>query len=251
MATTIDVVFPKTRHRLCIWHILDNSKKHIMGLRHKHDFIKLFNHVLKDTDILSLNLISIRGVYAYLFEYVCLILGRSVPSITGSSIVGDERKGSKNDMVHSSVWRRGILRKFLDLISASESNMNARECIEEGFKMMKGKIIAEVGPYYMDNSENEGRSCGIKDPVGRCTKRIRNVRKKSIVEIKCNQARGKRKSTSTRASRIQTTVQLSMTNEDLEKDLNAQSSEGQLSLEIYNFSDVDVSINSETFISFM
>ncbi|KAI5657908.1 hypothetical protein M9H77_26701 [Catharanthus roseus] len=31
--------------------------------------------------------------------------------------------------------------------------MNARECIEEGFKMINDKIIAEVGPYYVDNSE--------------------------------------------------------------------------------------------------
>ncbi|KAI5671307.1 hypothetical protein M9H77_11671 [Catharanthus roseus] len=88
-----------------------------------------------------------------------------------SSGIGDARKGSKNDMLSSIVWRRGMLRKFSNLISTSDLNMNARECIEEGFKMMKDKIIAEVVPYYMDNSENESRSSGIKDPIGSCAKR--------------------------------------------------------------------------------
>ncbi|KAI5654443.1 hypothetical protein M9H77_31630 [Catharanthus roseus] len=82
-----------------------------------------------------------------------------------------------------------MLRKFSDLIFATELNMNARECIEEVFKMMKDNIIAEVGPYYVDNSENECRSFGIKDPVGRRVTGARNIRKKSIAEIKCNQAR--------------------------------------------------------------
>ncbi|KAI5662691.1 hypothetical protein M9H77_22014 [Catharanthus roseus] len=98
--------------------------------------------------------------------------------------------------------------------------MNARECIEEGFKKMKDKIIVEVEPYYMDNSENEGRSPGIKVPVHKRAKGVRNVRKKSIADIKCNRARGTRKSTLVHASRIDIVVQLSITNEDLGKDLN-------------------------------
>ncbi|KAI5649658.1 hypothetical protein M9H77_35663 [Catharanthus roseus] len=63
--------------------------------------------------------------------------------------------------------------------------------------------------------DNEGRPSDIKDPVGRCAKRLCNVRKKSIAEIKCNQARGKMKSTLIRASRIKTAIQFSITNEDL------------------------------------
>ncbi|KAI5677173.1 hypothetical protein M9H77_08123 [Catharanthus roseus] len=169
----------------------------------------------------------------------------------GSSGVGDARKCSKNDMVGSSVWRRGMVRKFSNLISASELNMNAWECIEEGFIMMKDKIITEVGPYFVDNSENEGRSSDIKDPVGRRSEGVHNVRKKSIVKINCNQVRGKRKSTLTHPSRIKTDVQLSMTNEDLRKDLNAPSSECQLSLEIYNSSDPKPSSILEKFINFM
>ncbi|KAI5656934.1 hypothetical protein M9H77_25727 [Catharanthus roseus] len=66
--------------------------------------------------------------------------------------------------------------------------------------------------------ENEGRSSGIKDPIGRRAKGVHKVRKEGIAEIKYNQARGKRKSTLMRASRVKTNVQLSMTNEDLGKD---------------------------------
>ncbi|KAI5681150.1 hypothetical protein M9H77_02377 [Catharanthus roseus] len=92
----------------------------------------------------------------------------------GVSIIAGLRVLKKQSIVDKYIlkrWmkdinRKGMLREFSNLISASELNMNVRECIEEGFKMMKDKIIAEVGPYYMDNSKNEGRSSGIKDPVG-------------------------------------------------------------------------------------
>ncbi|KAI5649155.1 hypothetical protein M9H77_35160 [Catharanthus roseus] len=143
-------------------------------------------------------------------------------------------------MVGSSIWRRGMLRKFSNLIFASESNMNVGECIEEGFKMMKDKIIAEVRPYYVDNSENEGRSSDIKDRVGRRAKRVRN----------CNKAKGKMKSNLMCVSMIKTVVQLSMTNEDLGKNLNAPSSDSQLSLEIYNSGNAEPSSNSKTFSRF-
>ncbi|KAI5663331.1 hypothetical protein M9H77_22654 [Catharanthus roseus] len=116
--------------------------------------------------------------------------------------------------------------------------------------MMKDNIIAEVGPYYVNNSENESRSSVIKYPVGRRAKGVHNLRKKSTVKIKCNQARGKMKSTLTCASRIKTVVQLSMIIEDLWMDFNAPSSECQLSLGIYNFSDAEPSSNLETFIKF-
>ncbi|KAI5680828.1 hypothetical protein M9H77_02055 [Catharanthus roseus] len=100
----------------------------------------------------------------------------------GSSDVGDVGKVSKKDITDYNAWRREI-----------ELNINAWECIEEWFRMMKDKIASEVGLYYVDNSENEVGSSNIKDPVGRHAKGERNIRKKSIVEIKCNQIRGKRK----------------------------------------------------------
>ncbi|KAI5648243.1 hypothetical protein M9H77_34248 [Catharanthus roseus] len=98
--------------------------------------------------------------------------------------------------------KREMLRKFSDLISASKLNINARQYVEEGFRMMKDKIIAEVGIYYVDNSENESGSSNTKYLVGRRAIGEHSIRKKNIVEIKCNQARGKRKSALTHASMI-------------------------------------------------
>ncbi|KAI5667425.1 hypothetical protein M9H77_17278 [Catharanthus roseus] len=56
--------------------------------------------------------------------------------------------------------------------------------------MLKDKIASEVGHYYVDDSDNEVGSSKIKDLVGRHAKEERNIRKKSIVKIKYNQARG-------------------------------------------------------------
>ncbi|KAI5661586.1 hypothetical protein M9H77_20909 [Catharanthus roseus] len=102
-----------------------------MRLRSNQGFVKLFNYVLNDID-----------------------------TVLNLSFIGRE-KVNKKDIAGSSVRRREILRKFLDLISTSELNVNARECVE-GFRTMKGKIIAEVGPYYIDNSENEDGFSNIK-----------------------------------------------------------------------------------------
>ncbi|KAI5664448.1 hypothetical protein M9H77_23771 [Catharanthus roseus] len=218
MVASIGKVFPKTRHRLCIWHIGKNSKKYIMGLRSKEDFFKLFNYVLKDIDTIS-------EFDAYLYKYVCL------HCLWGSSGVGGSVAGkvSKKDIVGSSVWRRNMLRKFSDLISASEWNINAWEYIEEEFRMMKDKIVTEVGTYFIDNLET----------------------KKIIVKIKCNKARGKRKSSLMHASRIKTTVQLSMKNEALGRIVNVPSSECQLNLRISNSRDGEPSNSLQQFINFM
>ncbi|XP_019192156.1 PREDICTED: protein FAR1-RELATED SEQUENCE 7-like [Ipomoea nil] len=50
MAAAISKVFPTSRHRLCIWHIGENSKKHIKTLRSNKDFLDMFNYVLKYTE---------------------------------------------------------------------------------------------------------------------------------------------------------------------------------------------------------
>ncbi|XP_031105255.1 protein FAR1-RELATED SEQUENCE 5-like [Ipomoea triloba] len=50
MAAAISQVFPTSRHRLCIWHIGENSKKYIKGLRNQKDFLDIFNCLLKHTD---------------------------------------------------------------------------------------------------------------------------------------------------------------------------------------------------------
>lgn len=358
MAAATGVVFPETRHRLCIWHISENSKQHLMGLRSKEDFVKLFNHVLKHTDTVSEfefhwkrlmdnfcchndkwlnNLYNMRekwcpafnkdffsggilssqrseathhaifrrlsktstlcdfyrifvevisewrsnenmedfpcnqghvemalpnskllqhanGIYtieAYLlfeeqfmkFPEYCqgLVLsndGQHVYEIwhpdmisirhtvvfnehtmcisctckmfnevgvlcshclrimnfhcvqvipdkyilkrwKGNREIENAEKVNKKDIEVSSVWRRQMIRKFSDLISASELNVNARECVQEGFKTMSDKIVADVGSYYVNDLENEGVSSNIKDPIGSYAKEERNVRKKN------------------------------------------------------------------------
>ncbi|XP_019151011.1 PREDICTED: protein FAR1-RELATED SEQUENCE 5-like [Ipomoea nil] len=50
MAAAIAQVFSNSNHRLCIWHIGDNSKTHIKSLRNKKGFLELFNFLLKYTD---------------------------------------------------------------------------------------------------------------------------------------------------------------------------------------------------------
>ncbi|XP_019166607.1 PREDICTED: protein FAR1-RELATED SEQUENCE 5-like [Ipomoea nil] len=50
MAAAIAQVFSNSNHRLCIWHIGENSKKHIKSLRNKKGFLELLNFLLKYTD---------------------------------------------------------------------------------------------------------------------------------------------------------------------------------------------------------
>ncbi|XP_031114321.1 protein FAR1-RELATED SEQUENCE 6-like [Ipomoea triloba] len=50
MSAAISQVFPSARHRLCIWRIGENSKKHIKGLRSQKGFMELFNLLLKYTN---------------------------------------------------------------------------------------------------------------------------------------------------------------------------------------------------------
>ncbi|CAH9079359.1 unnamed protein product [Cuscuta epithymum] len=53
MAAAIKSVFPNARHRLCTWHIDENSKKHIMFLRKKLNFVPLFDYVVKRCDTIA------------------------------------------------------------------------------------------------------------------------------------------------------------------------------------------------------
>ena len=42
MVVAIDSVFSNVQHRLCCFHIIENSRKHIGALRAKEGFTKLF-----------------------------------------------------------------------------------------------------------------------------------------------------------------------------------------------------------------
>ncbi|KAI5676141.1 hypothetical protein M9H77_07091 [Catharanthus roseus] len=154
----------------------------------------------------GLRIFNILYVQAILDKYILKRWTKDIDLSLGSSSVGDLGKVSKKDIVGYSAWRREMLRQFSDLISGSELNINSREYVEEGFRMMKDKIASEVGPYYVNNSENEVGPSNIKEPIGRRAKGECNIRKKSVVEKKCNQARGARKSALMYASRIKTTV---------------------------------------------
>ncbi|KAI5657669.1 hypothetical protein M9H77_26462 [Catharanthus roseus] len=132
--------------------------------------------------------------------------------------VCDAEKVNKKDIASSSVWRTEMFRKFSYLISAIELN-----------------------PY-----------SNIRDLIGSCTRGERNVRKKSIIEIRCNQAKGKRKNALMCALRNKTMVQLSITNnEALGKAMDAPSSECQFSLGISSYNDVEQSSTLQAFINFM
>ncbi|KAI5674000.1 hypothetical protein M9H77_14364 [Catharanthus roseus] len=198
-----------------------------------------------------LRIFNILCVQTILNKYILKRWTKDIDLSLGSSSVGDVEKVRKKDIAGYSAWRREMLRKFLDLISASKLNINAREYLEEEFRMMKDKITSKVGSYYIDNLENKVGSSNIKDPVGRRAKGERNIRKKSIVEIKCNQARGKRKNALTHASRIKTIIQLSMDNEVLGRDLNFTSSKCEISFETSNYGNVEPLNSLQQFINFI
>ena len=50
IAASIESVFPGVQHRLCCFHIIENSRKHIGALRAKEGLTKLFNKILMDCD---------------------------------------------------------------------------------------------------------------------------------------------------------------------------------------------------------
>ena len=50
IAAAIKAVFPQARHRLCIWHIIENSKIHIRMFRSQHRFVDKFNKILMHCD---------------------------------------------------------------------------------------------------------------------------------------------------------------------------------------------------------
>ncbi|KAI5652685.1 hypothetical protein M9H77_29872 [Catharanthus roseus] len=186
-----------------------------------------------------LRIFNILYVQAILDKYILNRWTKDIDLSLGSSSVGDEGKVSKNDIVGYSAWTRKMLRKFSDLIFPSELNINARECREEEFRMLKDNNASEVGHYYVDDLDNEVGSSKIKDP------------KKNIVEIKYNQAKGKRKSALTHASRIKIVVQLSMNNKVLGRDLNDTSSECYISLGTSSCGNEEPLNTLQQFINFM
>ena len=50
MAAAMKIVFSLACHRLCCWHIIEKSRKHIGALKTSEGFIKMFNRVLMQCD---------------------------------------------------------------------------------------------------------------------------------------------------------------------------------------------------------
>lgn len=85
------------------------------------------------------------------------------------------------DLGVSSVWISQMIRKFSYLILVIELNRKSWECVEEGFKMMRDKIVAKVGSYYVNDLENNGAFSTIIDPTGSQAKGEHNTRKRVLL----------------------------------------------------------------------
>ncbi|KAI5661842.1 hypothetical protein M9H77_21165 [Catharanthus roseus] len=170
-----------------------------------------------------LHVLNIHGVQTILDKYI-LKRWKNISLSWGSIGVGDAEKVNNKGNTSSSAWRIEMF-KFSNLIYASKLNVNAQEW-------------------------SEGSSI-IYDPIGSCAKGERNVRKKSIVEIRCNQVQGKRNNALMCASRNKTAVQLSMNNEALGKVVNASISVCQFSLGISSYSNVEQSSTLQPLINIL
>ncbi|KAJ8433031.1 hypothetical protein Cgig2_015458 [Carnegiea gigantea] len=98
----------------------------------------------------------------------------------------------KDPMVCSSVWKTQMMRKMNSLITASQSNMNARAHCEKYFMGLKKLIEFDVGSKHC---EEEGQEKNLNLPQnvlnapGSRQKGVRNKSFKSIVEKKCDQVK--------------------------------------------------------------
>ncbi|KAI5681823.1 hypothetical protein M9H77_03051 [Catharanthus roseus] len=183
---------------------------------------KMFSEV---GNLCCLHVLNIQCVQIIPDKYILERWTKNIALSWGSSGVGDSEKVNNKGNAGSSVWRMEMLRTFSYLISASELNVNARKWNE--------------------------RSSIIKDLIGNRVKGEGNVRKKSIVEIRCNQVKEKRKNALMCASRNKMAVQLSMNNEALGKVVNAPSSECQFSSDISSYSNVEQSSTLQPLINFL
>ncbi|CAH9116355.1 unnamed protein product, partial [Cuscuta europaea] len=95
-----------------------------------------------------------------------------------------------------SVWRMQMQKKFHKLLCSSDSNSTARQLCEESFKKLKLDVEDQVGSIYFSDSDSSsvGVSSRISNPKTARKKGERNVHRKSVIEVKTNQARARKKS---------------------------------------------------------
>ncbi|KAI5654658.1 hypothetical protein M9H77_31845 [Catharanthus roseus] len=218
------VVSNHGEHLYEIWRLDISAFKHLV-VYNEHTFSILCTcKMFSEVSILCshcLRVLNKHCVQAIIDKYILERWTKNIGLSWESTGVGDAETVNKGNAA-SSVWRMEMLRK----------------------------IVAEVGLYHVDNLENEGLSI-IKDSIGSRAKGELNVRERSIVEIRCNQVKGKRKNALIFASRNNTVVQLSINNAALGKDVNAPSSECLFSLGISSYSDVEPSSTLQPLLTFL
>ncbi|KAJ8429965.1 hypothetical protein Cgig2_032090 [Carnegiea gigantea] len=98
----------------------------------------------------------------------------------------------KEPMVSSSVWKIQMMRKINSLITASQTNMNARVHCEKYFMELKKLIKFDVSSTHYEedgHGKNINSSQNVLNPHGSHQKGVRNKTFKSIIENKCNQVK--------------------------------------------------------------
>ncbi|VFQ87215.1 unnamed protein product [Cuscuta campestris] len=207
MSSAISSVFPNSKHRLCVWHISENSKKHIRDLRNQDGFLDLFDHVLKlchtipefeyywnrlVTEYSCMNNDWLKKLYN-LREKWCPAFSKDFFS---AGILSSQRSESTNHALS-----RKMQRKVHKVLSSSDSNEVARALCEEAFNKLKVDVEAHVGSiYFSDTDSPHNGEVQISNPKGSRNKGERNVRRKSVREKKTNQARGRKQAVHRSAS---------------------------------------------------
>ncbi|CAI9090737.1 OLC1v1025564C1 [Oldenlandia corymbosa var. corymbosa] len=103
------------------------------------------------------------------------------------------------------LWKALIMRRFSDLVYASEYNKDAKKCCEEAVDRLKEELGNFIGSNNNDESvDNDGV---IKNPAVKRKKfGPRNERPKSILEKACNKVRGRKTNAKIAADRTRASV---------------------------------------------
>ncbi|CAI9105826.1 OLC1v1004841C1 [Oldenlandia corymbosa var. corymbosa] len=103
------------------------------------------------------------------------------------------------------LWKALIMRRFSDLVYASEYNKDAKKCCDEAVDRLKEELGSFIGSNNNDESvDNDGV---IKNPAVKRKKfGPRNERPKSIVEKACNKVRGRKTNARIAADRTRASV---------------------------------------------
>ncbi|CAI9089821.1 OLC1v1024461C1 [Oldenlandia corymbosa var. corymbosa] len=112
----------------------------------------------------------------------------------------DSAYGSKFDTSSSFLWRTDMIKKFISLLSASESCEGAKKIISDTMKTLSDNVSKEVGSSLEEteegafgNKDSTSSTVNIKDPETLRPLGERNVRWKSATEIRSRKASTKHK----------------------------------------------------------